>query len=351
MSAILFFLALAFAQDPEPPLDQGALDEDQTSEPSVSTVIRQVEARRAQPHTLGDHVFVMPLRVDTPFVVRQFTFRQGGGLVFVPDMRVDGYDEPFDLLLGGAIETMRVDGALRPWLGVYGEVGGELVTGLNPDSAFFRGARGGLAWEAGGVVRLVRDEQRRFQLGFRALARGQHGLSVEPAELVSALIADREATFQSVLDGDLARLLLVQQRAILGGGSLAAAYAISPRFGLLASMRSTAGSRHRSWFDGQTEQISRSPLGTLAIGAAFDADLRPIPLDLQLEYRYRVEGEGGGEDSLYSGLQSRHFGGFGAYYGGRQDVQLGLHLATLLLGAGAIRERWAQIEMVLRISL
>lgn len=316
-----------------------------------SQAVTQIEARRAAPHTLGGHVFVLPLRVDSPFVLNQFTFRQGGGLVSVPRVRAEGYDESFDLLLAGVVETARFDAAIRPWVGIYGVLGGELSTGLNPDSAFFVGARGGLSWETGAVFRLVHDEGRNFQLAFRAIAGGRHGLAIEPSGLVTALVEDREATVQTVLDGGLAGLLLARQRSLVGGGSLAAAYAISDRFGLIGSVRSTAGTRHRTWLDGDTVRDLDTPLATLATGAALDVDLRPVPLDLQLEYRFRIEGEGGAEETLDTGLLSRHFAGLGIYYGGRQDVQLGLNLATLLLSAGDLKERWAQVEMVLRISL
>jgi hypothetical protein len=309
------------------------------------------ERARAEPITVGDHTFIIPARVDTPFVMRQFTFRQGAGFVRIPGFTVEGFDESFTLALAGAVESVTFDIPVKPWVGFFGEVSGQILAGANADSAYFEGVRGTAGWEVGTVARLVRDERRDLQIGARLLARGSHGLGVEPSELVGALIADREATLQSILDGDLVRYLFVRHDWWFTGGALSIAKTLYKRVELIASVRSTGGTHRRTWFDGERQRVERTPVGVFAAGLATDIDLRPVPIDLQLEYRFRVEAEGARGEGLDGALRNRHFVGGGVFYGGRQDIQLGVSGATLLQFGPQAKERWILAELVLRILL
>lgn len=275
----------------------------------------------AEGRTLAEHRFLLPAAVESPFVTTHFAFRQGVGFVGMKAVEFDGYDTPVDLALLGVVESLEIGAKLSERLAWTSEFTGQVVAGANADSAFFVGAEAGAIANLGLLAVVHRSPT--AQIGVRALVRGQRGAEIEPAPLIDALLAEREDTLADVIAGDAVQYMLSRESSTSGGLQLATAYAASRMVGLQGSLTLRGGGGAIKSYDGTEYTIDRFGLFSAAAGLSAELDAYPkLPFALSVEYRFRLEVDDYDSD-LGAVLGNQHFAGVGAWYTGRDDLQLG----------------------------
>ncbi len=216
---------------------------------------------------LGGHTFGLPVAVEPVFVDSYISFRQGLGVLTLRDVSYPGIPVPLELELIGITETLRGQVRLGQGVAVYALASGAILAGANGDSALFLGATGGYDLRLGGTGTLLRTE--RSQLSVRAGGRRTVGLTVTPANLAVDLLDDTQRALQRLARGKWTESILSSQRAWQGFAGVSAATAISPTFGLLASVSGRVGR-----IDVLTREGEEGGLG-LQLGAGAAVDMHP----------------------------------------------------------------------------
>ena len=229
------------------------------------------------------------------------------------------------------MEQFRFGAPFVEWFSLFGSIEGQVLTGADSNSALFRGGGAGVNWEAGLAGRLMRRESSGTQLAIRLKVHGKHGRDVAPIALIESLLNDPTQTVDDILDGDLLELMISREKAITGGGSVAAAQAMGRYFGIQIGAEARAGgATYVSTFEtGEVKtETTREVLGT---GIALTGNADPhFPLGLLIEYRFRKNFEQTDDLNVSDLNSSRHRIGMGLHYTGREDLMLGIFASTRL---------------------
>lgn len=283
------------------------------------------------PRSLGGRRFLLPARVAHPFNPADVVFRQGGGLVAIPEAASVPGREPTTLRMVGVVQRIAVGVPLTPWVGIRGAVSGQVTTGVDQDSAVYAGARAGFDWELDSTIVLAARERVRWSVtpGFF----GSNGTQVEPATVVASALRYSQAAALGAqrppsatdLTGDLLR----PTRTVGGGVAGTVAWRAGARTGLIGSVRVRGGYA-------EAQGVGGLPL-SYSVGAAADwrvAEDRPIVG--QVEYRFRNVHDASvdSEAPLEDRLESRHLGGMGVFWRTPREAEVGLSCWSLLRSGG-----------------
>ena len=309
----------------------------------VSLLLGAFSAAHAAPppRSLGGRRFLLPARVSHPFTAAHVSFRQGGGLVALPD--AGDPDETMRMI--GAVQRITGTVPVRPKIGIRGSFSGQVTTGVDENSALYAGARAGLDWELDGTFVVLGRPSLRLSVnpGFF----GSAGTQVEPATMVaSAMRYNAEALAQQRRPptvGELTEGLLVPTKTFGLGTAVALAWRVGPRTGLIASVRGRGGYA-------EAQGVAGLPV---SYSAGLSADWRLAenhPLVGQVEYRFRNVHDASvdAEAPLEDRLESRHLGGLGLFWRTKHEAELGL-AGWSLLRFSRSDERLVVGEAVLRV--
>jgi hypothetical protein len=293
--------------------------------PSLATGSRQEED-----HLLGGHRFLIPQLQESPFVVTAFTSRTGGGYDSVEDVPF-GTLGPRDLRFGGLQQELDLQVRLARWMGLFAEVSGTAIVGLNGRSLLLRTGDLQGDFRGGAIFRFFRSEDTGTQLSGRIGGGFGTGRELQLLPLLQSLSDQPVASVQAIVDGELSSFLLVPTREGSGRASVHLAQVLSEVFSLQAALGVTALQRTQRPYDPVTdENVAETDRGVRGDGAvALAMDLAPIrvPAALMLEYRYTV-----GEPAVRADVGSGHLVGASLFYSGRSDFEVGLEGAYLLRG-------------------
>jgi hypothetical protein len=289
--------------------------------------------------TLKGHTFLFPALQPSPFVATFVGIRQG-----VYHQVFSNVPLPFggteDLSLLGISDDIEVSFKITDWLGIGATAQAVAVIGSNGQSILYAGG----ALNAGGtivpVLRIMRLESTGTQLSFLAHIGWLPGDSLDiPTFLLTAAPGIAAATTNStppatagaiannVLHNGIERTVLDRTDTFLLSGSLAAAQALGPMFGLQTSAtfeRTVFGVTSNLVPDGEA-RVSDTRYD-IAVDAALDWDAISfgVPIALQAEYELNARFHSTGRQLLEGDSNVANIVGAGLYYSGAQDLQVGL---------------------------
>ena len=179
---------------------------------------------------------MLPARIDPAFVTTHFGFQQGVALLEVPKYAAPDLERHVDLRLLGLVERFDVGVRFQELIGVFATLEGLAVTGFNPETALLLGARGGYRWDAGVASTVFRDRELGLAVGVRLRGNCADRHQVTPARLIDALHDEPDRTLDDILEGQLFRYLLVRQRFVTAGASIACAMDFGSGFSLQGAL-------------------------------------------------------------------------------------------------------------------
>lgn len=297
------------------------------------------------PRSQGGRRFLLPARVAHPFNPADIVFRQGGGVVTIPDAATVPGKAPSTLRMVGVVQRIAVGVPLTPWFGLRGAISGQVTTGLDQDSAVYAGARAGFDWELDSTIVVAARDRVRWSVNPGVF--GSNGTQVEPATVVASALRYSQAAVLGAQRppsaSDLTGDLLQPTRTVGGGVAGTVAWRAGARTGLIGSVRLRGGYA-------EAQGVAGLPL-SYSVGAAADWRFAEAhPFVGQIEYRFRNVHDASvdSEAPLEDRLESRHLGGLGVFWRTPREAEVGLSGWSLLRNA-ARDERLAVVEASGRI--
>lgn len=287
---------------------------------------------------LGGHTFLFPILQQSAFVASYVGIREGVAVYDVPELPI-GRLGSRDVSLTGYQQTLDLGLRLTRWLGLWGQARGTLSTGLTVGSFVSDGANFRAAGDGGLVLRLLHIEASGTQLSLRAGAGYAEGRELSLLPLLTSIIDTPGATLESILSGDLGKLLVTpfSERSVSAG--LHHAQALGGSF---VSLQASASAR-RIWrtqrpFDTVVgDRVDQGTTATLFdVAAALTFDFKPLGVPVALMGEYLFIGGQQTEVALERTDLRTHSAALGLYYSGRPNLQLGLGGVTVLGAAPRI---------------
>ncbi len=303
--------------------------------------------------TMKYHPFIPPQGFDDAFVTSHFGLETGASFLSLPQVVTEEGEDPYDLLLVGALEELSVGAQFIEWLMLYGTATGNLVVGINEPSALDQGAKAGAVWDVGLAGKLFRIKKTGTQLSLRAKFVGGEGIRLRPESVLEGLERRNDGSIENLTAEELATLLL-NEGSLGGGGSVNLGQAFGAWGSLQASVEARFGTRRFDVIDASDENDVRKATlwaGTsqLLAGAAFTVDGWPFfPVGLQLEYGFdwsRTSYVEGPRDVL-----SHQVGG-GLFYTGHPDFVIGVRGSVLVASNLATQPVSAGAGILFRVNL
>jgi hypothetical protein len=278
--------------------------------------------------TLNGHTFLFPTLQSSAFVTTHFGIRQGLIVVSIPKIPLGA--DTLDLNASGLIETADLGVKIRPWLGVFGTLGGQVTMGTDVASLIVAGGSFVVNGELGALLRVFRNERTGTQGSLRIGGGLGTGRNVSVLGLVAALVANPEKGAKDVVAGKAGKYILVPTGSRHGTAAFHLAQALTRHLGLQFTLGGQYDYQQARPYSPQEDANvlqSASRAGASA-AVAFTLDGAPsrIPVALMVEYSgslevHRSEGEK---------RPFEHVIGAGLYYSGTRDVQIGFAAITQL---------------------
>lgn len=279
---------------------------------------------------LKGHRFLFPiLQEQIPFATTHFGVRQGLALATFPKVPLGPLGR-IDLSASGLAQNFDAGIRITDWLSIGATGAGQVITGININSIVLQGANFTAGAEAGPQLRLFRSESSGTRVSVSLTGGGATGRAVSVLPLVSALIATSGQSLDTVLNGNIGKLVLVPTSSATFAGTVSAAQTLTPNFALVGSLQGRYTNDVQSPFDATKNasvDVSSSNVqikGALAVTA--DGSPSGIPVALMLEYladnSNTTSGSTAGPSESASELA--HFVAAGVYYSGRPSLQVGV---------------------------
>lgn len=262
--------------------------------------------------TLGGRPVLLPYRIDTAFATTHFGLQVGGAWLQLSDVPVAEAEQRLDLQLAGLMERFEVSVAPSPQYSFFLAGEGQVVGGLNGETALFTGARGGYRWDLGVATEVHRDDVEGLLVGLRFRVTGGDRFLVSPARLFNAFRDQPDRTLDDVLAGRLARLLLIQQHYTLAGMSLNVARVVVPGLVVHASGEVRGGISSRAAYVGR--RLRRRSADRVNLGMGYSATWEWSTFSFLLGYRISQTEDESLEGSLLSDAAVQHHVWGGAFH-------------------------------------
>ncbi|MGA9523042.1 MAG: hypothetical protein WBV82_16355 [Myxococcaceae bacterium] len=283
--------------------------------------------------TLHGHTFPFPLLQDSPWVGTWFTSRLGISTLEVNDVPL-GLLGRRDFSMFGLQQSFEQSVGLTDWLGVSLLGQGRANAGLNSTTLILRTGEADVRLVLSPVVRVWRNAERGTQVSVHLTGALANVRRLSLLQLLDRLAQVPVATVESLLDGNLRSLLLVPGTERALGGSINAAQALGPLFGLQGGLSASHTWRTDKPFDPVVNARVERSLDSLRFDGdlAFSANFMHwgVPVGVLLEYQTAwqelsgsgVTEQGGWEQSAAVGL----------HYTGRRNLELGVIASRLFYG-------------------
>jgi hypothetical protein len=279
---------------------------------------------------LGGHRFLFPILQDgIPFATTHFGVRQGLALATFPKVPLGALGR-LDLTASGLVQNFDLGIKITDWLAIQATGGGQVITGVNIASIVIQGASFSANGEVGPLLRVFRSDRSGTQIAVALAGGGGTGRAVSVLPLVSALVATQGQTLDTVLNGNIGKLVLVPTSNATFAGTASIAQALGRSFGLVGSLQGRYTSDTQSPFDtakGTNVDVSSSNVeikGALALTA--DGSPSGIPVGVMAEYLANDSNVSAGSTTgpAESSSELSHYVAAGVYYTGRPDLQVGV---------------------------
>lgn len=255
---------------------------------------------------LGGHCFIVPVHQTNPFIATQFGFVQGLMTVSSTGVTLPDGSE-FDLSMLGVREEFDFNLAWSESLGLFAKAGGFAMTGTNADSALLIGGQGEFSGELGLVSRLFAASSTLISSRI-SIAKGKN-LMVQPLAMVTEL----------------------QNTGKVNPGAMfsdANSWSFTPGVSLAQALGKSLGVIASAWWT-YNKPEGADATQTTFLGVSADLDFMKamqFPLAFSGEFAMEFPEEGEGNKTM----------GGGAYYSGRQDLQLGMFISTTMFPKNAL---------------
>lgn len=288
--------------------------------------------------TLRGHTYVEPATQDTPFITSHVGVRQGLGYFFLPDYPVSA-DRKTNLVLFALTERVDLQVRLLPWLAIWGAGEASLATGLDQDSLFYGNSAFLGGGRGGGAIRLYRSRERGTQVTVRGYFGGAAGNELALPGFVQAIgvRATREVATGTVDDAekrvvsavnDLSNAAVADTSQVQFGGSAHFAQTLVRMVGLQTSFALARRNAKDERFEPSAQERLVTHTGDtsmrFAVAVSVDGYHLRVPVALLFEYAVEKTFRVVADEHVY--VPSAHLAGFGVFYSGRTDLQLGVSL-------------------------
>ena len=281
--------------------------------------------------SVGDYAVYAPQYSEPATLTTHFGFEQGLALLHLPEVSVQGVDEPQEVALTGLVESIDVGARLNERMALEARFEGQAVVGTNPTSAYHLGGTFGAAGEGHAAVRLLSDEALNLRIVGRGGLRMTDGRQIQPSAIVQRVLEDPERSAAEVANGRIASLLVRRETGQMAFGSLSAVKGFWRRFVVQTSAEIRSG-RATLEITGRDREIETGVTRhRFAVGAALSAHARPIlPVALQLEYRLSYLLQHPDRPVALDDVVPQDTVSTGLFLAGWPDLTLGLRASTLL---------------------
>jgi hypothetical protein len=293
---------------------------------------------------LGGHTFLFPVTHPGPFVATYFGVGLGVYNESVPSVLIPGGGSS-DLNLIGVTTTADLGIKITDWLGIEGQARALAIVGLDGQSLLYSGGQ----LNAGGffapIVRIARIESTGTQLSARAQMGWLRGSSLEIPRLltlarsaIGSTSDDADPTAaaagigRALAQGGFPRVILAGADTFDLNGSIEAAQALGPMFGLQAATTLQRRVFGVTFNDPQAGDLRDSATRyDILLDASFEWDgmSKHIPVAAIVEYEAGIRLGGTGDEQVESEGTDTHTLGIGVYYSGRPNLQVGIFGASI----------------------
>jgi hypothetical protein len=250
-----------------------------TSEPSA-------RAHELPERNLGGHTFFTPTFFPSAFVGTRFAFLQGVLQAAIPDYPVS-QNRTVDVDMIGVTEraefSLRIFDRVQPFIRLTGEA----FSGVSINSVLSVGSTYAYTVGGGIQVRLLRLEDPGTELSVRASGDYGPGGAVQLLRVVEAIIQDRPASIEAVLNGNLRRVSIADTERANGTLQAVAAQKLTKNFSLQGAVGGAYNWSSVTFFDTDTGQEVTLDDGRVdpRLGLGFQASAAPwVPVGALLEY-------------------------------------------------------------------
>jgi hypothetical protein len=285
----------------------------------------------AESRRLHEHVFLVPMLQNSAFVTTHVGIREGFALLDIPDFPVATLGTR-DLQLSGVQQSLDLGVALTDWIGLFAAGRAVVVAGVDRPSLIADGATLEFGAGGGAIARVFKSDSTGTQVSLRAqfAYADRHEITLQP--FVQAVVTATSATLAQIVENSLGNLILVPvSETSVQGGVLAAQY-FNRYLSAQASVMFDRGWETREPFllDLGERTAEEGDNFRIRFGLAAELDFTRLfaPVSLMAEYLF-IHGERSDTHGRDVDLGSNNLG-FGIYYVGRPNLQLGLGTITTL---------------------
>ncbi len=273
--------------------------------------------------TVGGHQFIFPQFVDSSFVATYFGLRIRLAEFRAPNLPTQF--GPIDITAVNFSQGFDLGIRIFDWLGLYGSTGVRSLISTNLKSLVYQGATFDLGANGGFIVRLLHNDR----TGTRIALRGQAGIASGQSSSLIPLFqaANVRVALSDILQGNAGESIRTPFHSSNYGGTLTAAQAISPMFGLQAA----AGVGYqlttlRRWNPNTATRQDIDVNGvTYRFGLAASVDFNPLKVPIAIMAEYLVTRQASASSlAVGDDLDDLQDIFAGIYYSGRPNLQLGL---------------------------
>lgn len=305
---------------------------------TATSLSRRLPRRGFDQRTMRDHMFQDPQLFDDALVTSHVGLTGGVGGTHA-GTRTNSSGEEYTRVMGGFGVGIDLAARFGNSFGIFTELDGNVLVGVNHDSAMEDGANANSTLVAGVAVRLLRIADAGTQLALKPKYRGSFSVGIRPNDAVTAAAEDPPAT--------ALRLFVAHQF----GASLDHAQALGGHWASLqVSVEYLGGRAKISLEDSNVEGPGvDGALHGFSVGAAPTLDLWPfVPLGFQVEYRFDYSDFRPESAALDNLDWTGHAAGGSLFYTGHPDFQLGVSMTGQFAGQVDNRRYGAQIALNFR---
>lgn len=289
---------------------------------------------------LGGRVFPTPAFMPSPFVTTHVAFLQGVTYLSIPDFPIEP-GRTRDASVLGLTDRLEAGFHFAKFFELFGFGASEILTGTDVRSALISGASFAYSAGAGGRVRLFRSDPSGTEISLHGeVSYGTGGL-LDLLRLADAVATQPPATGESIVTGNLGRLVLTDTSQTTAAGHLLVAQRLVQNVGLQAALGARWNSVKAEFYDLAADRRISSDDSSVSpdMSVTLDADLAPhVPLGFLLEYSLRDQKQpiAGHDEAAWGGLS--HL------------VALGVHLINPTLQLGLTVGRVFGLDPVQRLD-
>jgi hypothetical protein len=243
----------------------------------------------ASDRVLGGRVFTDPAFMPSAFMTTHFGFRQGVTYLSTPNFPVQP-GRSVDANVLGLSERLDAGFKIAKYfeLSLFGS--SEILAGSDAHSALTSGASFSYSAGLGAGAQLFRSSPSGTQISLRAEGSSGTGGLLDVLRLIDSVSAQPSASTESIVTGNVGRLVLTSTSQVGATGHLLVAQRLTQNLGLQAALGAKWSSVKANFYDLSTNRNASTKDSSVNpdLSAALDVDLAPhVPIGFMFEYSLR----------------------------------------------------------------